>query len=98
MLIPGDRDRLMYQVEETTRSVAEAKEIADKLAFDLSVPTPQSLAEVASLAKVAKRAAEAPSMDGVAVKLETWTTNEPQIRAVIKAGGGLLESRPSNPL
>jgi very-short-patch-repair endonuclease len=91
LLIPGDRERLMTQVAEARVTTAAAYGLAAKLAEDLSVPAPATLAEVASLVKVAQRALEAPPMDGVAVKVETWTTNEQQLRDLIQSGSELKQ-------
>ncbi len=97
LLLPGDRDRFITEVEATLLATSEARDLSTKLAQDLSVPPPQSLSEVSNLAKVAKRAAEAPPMDGVAVKLETWMTNEAQLRTMLSAGANLKAATEANP-
>lgn len=96
LLIPGDRDRVMAQVDEARKSILAARGLSTKLAEDLSVPPPTNLAEVASLVKVAQRATEAPKMDGVAIKVETWSTNEPQLRALLQAGEELKQMLGAN--
>jgi very-short-patch-repair endonuclease len=96
LLIPGDRERLMTQVDEALKSVAIARDLAAKLAEDLSVPAPSRIPEVASLLRVAQRAAEAPKMDGVAIKVETWLTHEQQLRDLLQAGAELKQILATN--
>ena len=96
LLIPGDRDRLMAHAADARTAVAQARQLSAALASDLSVPAPMSLLEVASLVTVAQRACEAPPMNGVAVKVETWTTNEEALRALLTAGAELKQTLGKN--
>ena len=96
LLIPGDRDRLLTQIQETKNAVATASESSSQLARNLHVPEPATISEVTSLIQIAQRASEAPPMEGVAIKLEAWTANEQELRGVLAAGTELKQTLATN--
>jgi len=86
LMIPGDRDRLMQAVSSAKTSVANAGALSKSLAEDLKVPVPSTLSEVASLAQLAQRAYEAPKMDGLAIKVDSWIARESEVRELLLQG------------
>ncbi len=65
------------------RAAEQAGEAVSRAAESLRVPPPATFGEVRVLRACVERALSAPCLDGVAVRLRTWSAEEPRVRETI---------------
>ncbi|MFN3651496.1 MAG: DUF3320 domain-containing protein [Armatimonadota bacterium] len=82
-LDPGLQLDLREDLGTAIDACERAREAVGRAAEALRVPAPETFGEVRVLRACVERALSAPGLDGVAVRLRTWSDEEPRVREAI---------------
>lgn len=90
---PVEQARLNESLESTLKLLDQLVGASDQLAARLCLRCPITLADVSVVCRAAKRAAEAPRLQGVNLTTEDWQSRRDAIRTLLAAGKGMTEAR-----
>jgi hypothetical protein len=91
VLMPSDRERLDESCVNAWQATARLRSSAKKLAELLGLAEPQLRTEVGILCRAARRALEAPKLEGVHLRTGDWQARGDEIRKLLQAGARWAE-------
>ncbi|MDA1270185.1 MAG: DUF3320 domain-containing protein [Chloroflexi bacterium] len=84
--LPAAQDRLRAKLEDYWTALDRLEDLASTLAATMWLPVPVDLAEVGRLTSAARRAAEAPGLDGLDIKNLLWSQQGDDVRRLVDSG------------
>ena len=91
LLLGMDIGQLFRSVGDTLGRVNAAAAVGNELAETLKILPAAKLNDLTVIARSAKRAADAPRLEGVAVNTGTWVDHEPRLRAALASGAKVAD-------
>jgi very-short-patch-repair endonuclease len=91
LVMPSDQERLEESCLSAWQATARLRRAASTLAEIIQLPEAQLRLEVEVLCRAARRALEAPRLEGVRLRTGEWRARSDDIRNLLQAGASLSE-------
>ncbi len=86
VLVPTEQARIGETLRAAHRATRTVRDTAAELAKTLGLPPPGTQPDAESLCRAARRAVEAPRLEGVRLRSEEWRARKDDLRALLTAG------------
>jgi len=90
--LPSQRDSLLRELQQARDLISGLIACADTLASEMSLPRATRSAEAALLSRAARRAMEAPHLEGVTLRSGEWQLRRDELAQLLAAGRALSEA------
>ena len=85
-LLPSDEESLRRTLTEARQAAERLRTAAEALAASLRLSRPETLRDANTLARAARRAMDAPPLDGVRLNAGDWVSRQADLKALFAAG------------
>ena len=91
LFLPMDRETLEQVASEARAAIITLKDSSEQLAQHLKLPVPDACEAIESVTRAARRALDAPELEGVAMKATEWLEQNDYLEAGLHAGKRLRQ-------
>jgi hypothetical protein len=91
VILPADMVALSRQLSEVNNSLKRLQEYASELSRGLGLALPETVADVRLMIRAAKRAIDAPHLQGVRVNSAEWQVRRDDLRLLVDSGRRMSE-------
>ena len=90
---PTEAEDLQNLIKQASGLIEKLQVLASRLAEEMMIPVPETMADVHTLYRAGLRALEAPHLKGVKVSTADWQARREDIKAALDAGNRMAEIR-----
>ena len=91
IFLPNDKVQVEHMAAEAREGIVALKDSSEQLAQHLQLQTPDARETVESLIRAARRALDAPNLEGVAVQSTEWLTQTEDLETGLRTGEQLSQ-------